>query len=277
MANEILAAEASGLTCYALILNTVGQIYNGAAFEAYAAGNWSTYARTLTERTSTGQYLATMPALPAGAYRIAVYLQAGASPAIGDVVMESYLVDWDGTVVTALSSRLAPTTAGRTLDVSATGEAGLDFDNIKDATGAHNLANITVPTVTTVTNYTAPDNAGISAAAASAASADSKATLIKAKTDNLPMAIKKNVALDAFEFAMIDHADHVTLKTGLTVTAQRSLDGGAFGACANAVVEVGSGVYKIDLAAADLNGNIVTLKFTAAGADTTLITLVTQS
>lgn len=46
---------------------------------------------------------------------------------------------------------LKPTTAGRTLDVAATGEAGLDFDNIKDATGAHTLTNVTVPLVTTVT------------------------------------------------------------------------------------------------------------------------------
>jgi hypothetical protein len=46
---------------------------------------------------------------------------------------------------------LRPTTAGNTLDVSATGEAGLDFANIKDATGAHTLTNITVPLVTTVT------------------------------------------------------------------------------------------------------------------------------
>lgn len=42
------------------------------------------------------------------------------------------------------------TTPANTLDVSATGEAGLDFANIKDATGAHTLMNITVPTVTTV-------------------------------------------------------------------------------------------------------------------------------
>lgn len=54
-------------------------------------------------------------------------------------------------------SPLRPTTAGRTLDVAATGEAGLDFDNIKDATGSHTLTNITVPVVTTVgtlTTYT---------------------------------------------------------------------------------------------------------------------------
>lgn len=57
----------------------------------------------------------------------------------------------------AVSSRLAPTAAGRTLDVAATGEAGLDFDNIHDASGAHTLTNIRVPNVTltdTVTTYT---------------------------------------------------------------------------------------------------------------------------
>jgi hypothetical protein len=58
-----------------------------------------------------------------------------------------------GYVVGAFSienrSALRPTTAGRTLDVASTGEAGLDFDNVKDATGAHTLANITVPVVTT--------------------------------------------------------------------------------------------------------------------------------
>jgi hypothetical protein len=52
---------------------------------------------------------------------------------------------------------LKPTTAGRTLDVAATGEAGLDFNNINDAAGAHTLTNIRIPNVTltdTVTTYT---------------------------------------------------------------------------------------------------------------------------
>jgi hypothetical protein len=43
------------------------------------------------------------------------------------------------------------TTPANKLDVNATGEVGLDFDNIKDATGAHTLTNITVPAVTNVT------------------------------------------------------------------------------------------------------------------------------
>lgn len=71
------------------------------------------------------------------------------------------------------------TTPANTLDVSATGEAGLDFDNIKDATGAHTLTNITVPTVTTNTdmrgtdgaNTTVPDAAGVAATPAEVATA----------------------------------------------------------------------------------------------------------
>ena len=51
------------------------------------------------------------------------------------------------------SGHLMPTTTDLTLDVSATGEAGLDFANIKQATAPTTLADITVPTVTTLTNY----------------------------------------------------------------------------------------------------------------------------
>lgn len=93
----------------------------------------------------------------------------------------------------------------------------------------------------------------------------------------LPRRIQKNTALAAFEFLMVDATDHVTAETGLTITATRSIDGGAFGACANSASEVGNGIYKIDLAAGDLNGNVITLKFSSTGADTRYITLVTQT
>lgn len=94
---------------------------------------------------------------------------------------------------------------------------------------------------------------------------------------NTSYALRKNATLAAFPFVMIDSADHLTPKTGLTVTAQRSIDGGAFAACANAVAEIGNGVYKIDLAAADLNGDTIILRFTASGADASLLSIVTQS
>jgi hypothetical protein len=62
----------------------------------------------------------------------------------------------------SIGCTLRPTTAGAKLDVSATGEAGLDFDNIKDATGAHTLTNITVPVVTDVSNEVTADVTKIS-------------------------------------------------------------------------------------------------------------------
>jgi len=100
-------------------------------------------------------------------------------------------------------------------------------------------------------------------------------TAVEFRTHTRPP-IKKSTALAEFEFLMVDSADHVTPKTGLTVTATRSIDGAAFGSCTNSVTEVASGVYKIDLSAADLNGDVITLKFAASGADQTTITLLTQ-
>ena len=82
----------------------------------------------------------------------------------------------------------------------------------------------------------------------------------------------KNMALSNFEFFMVDTNGNP--KTGLTVTAERSIDGAAFGACANAVTEVANGMYKIDLAAADLNGDVITLKFTATDAKERMLTVI---
>lgn len=89
--------------------------------------------------------------------------------------------------------------------------------------------------------------------------------------------VTKNVAFNAFPFLMLDSADHITGKTGLTVTATRMIDGGSFAACTNGVTESVNGLYKIDLSAADLNGNVIVLKFAAAGADTRILVLITQN
>lgn len=55
----------------------------------------------------------------------------------------------------AVTSRLAPTTAGRTLDVSATGEAGIDWANVGSPTTTVALSGTTVGVVTTLTGHTA--------------------------------------------------------------------------------------------------------------------------
>jgi len=75
---------------------------------------------------------------------------------------------------------------------------------------------------------------------------------------------------------MIDSSNHVSPKTGLTITARRSIDGASFSPCFNAASEVGYGMYKINLDSSDLNGTVITLLFTAPGADARIITLVTS-
>ncbi len=88
--------------------------------------------------------------------------------------------------------------------------------------------------------------------------------------------VKKNQALSKFMFLMTDSTNHAPA-TGKTVTVEVSIDGGAFGAGSlSAVTEVANGMYYVDFAAADLNGNVIVLKATAAACDTTFERIVTQ-
>ncbi len=93
------------------------------------------------------------------------------------------------------------------------------------------------------------------------------------------VAVRKNVALANFEFPMV-LADHSTPATGKTIAAYRSIDGAAFGICANGAVEIVDatrpGWYHIDLAAADLNGTVIALNFAEATCDTTQLVIITQ-
>ena len=106
---------------------------------------------------------------------------------------------------------------------------------------------------------------------------DSNATKLDTLVADSPGRPAKGVALAGFPFLLVASSDHVTGKTGATVTATRSLDGAAFAATANSATEVGSGIYKIDLASTDLDADTVVLKFTATDADTRYVTIVTQS
>lgn len=202
MASEIqLQHTTAGANLYALVRNSVGQVYNGTAFVTYATADLANYDIALTEQgTASRFYAGNFPAVAAGVYGVSVYVRAGANPAEGDALAGIGDIEWDGSAVLPRSQIAA----------------------------------------------------------------------------DLPQKITKGVALANFTFFMRDSADHVSGKTGLTVAATRKLDGGAFASCANAVSEVGNGIYVINLAAADLNGDVVTLRFTAAGADDTVITIPTQ-
>lgn len=86
---------------------------------------------------------------------------------------------------------------------------------------------------------------------------------------------KKNTGLDNFMFPMFDATTKVP-KDGLTVTAERAIDGSPFSPCSNAVAELSNGVYRVSLSADDLNGNKVMFRFSAPGADDQLVEIITQ-
>lgn len=86
---------------------------------------------------------------------------------------------------------------------------------------------------------------------------------------------KKNTGLDNFMFPMFDSTTK-NPKTGLTVTAERAIDGNPFAPCSASAVELSNGVYRVSLSASDLNGNKIMLRFSAPGADDQLVEIITQ-
>jgi len=95
--------------------------------------------------------------------------------------------------------------------------------------------------------------------------------------DTASIGVTKNAAFNNLEFLMVDATDHVTPETALTVTGQVSIDGGAFGAIAGTIAEVSNGIYQADLLAADTNGDVITLRFSATGAADRFITIKTRA
>lgn len=135
MANEITyhSAADSGNTVYAMLENTVGQVWNGSTFEAPASGNWGNYDIPMTEAaTSTGIFRADMPGASAGTYSYTIRLQAGGSPAVTDAVLggTTQLFYWDGSSVLSAAEALLTARAepgqGAPL-VNATALAKLDY------------------------------------------------------------------------------------------------------------------------------------------------------
>ena len=149
------------------------------------------------------------------------------------------------------------------------------------------LANINAEVDTALTDYDAPTkgemdtsfNSVITEVNANETKIDTVDTVvdaIKAKTDNLPSGIAKNVALADFNVFMVLSSNHVSAGTGKTVTGTISKDGGTFNALSGSITEVGSGTYVVDLTQAEMNANVITLNFAADACDTRVITIYTS-
>lgn len=195
---------------------------------------------------------------------------------------------------------LTPTVAGRTLDVSATGEAGIDWANVGSPTTTVGLSGTTVGTSTTIgatginaiadqvwdevrSAHTTVGSFGEVSTVADVADAvwdevRSGHTTSGTFGEQLPITsnFKKAVALSNFSFQMFDtNGDPATAKT---VSCFVASDGAVtFTATATATAtEQASGWYKINLTAAEMNANIISFKATATGCKDTGILLVTQ-
>lgn len=79
---------------------------------------------------------------------------AAADAAGGLPISDAGGLDLDARLDAAVSSRLAPTTAGRTLDVTATGAAGIDWGNLENPTTAVNLSATNIDTDQVVASVT---------------------------------------------------------------------------------------------------------------------------
>jgi hypothetical protein len=197
MAGELQALAPTGSTVYGQVINeSTGQIWNTAgtpAFENYATANIADYDVAMTEQgTASGFFKGNKPAFGAVLVTVMYRIRAGGSPAEPDILthmqsiddraganlanVSANVVQWLGTAastptvagvpninvktwndLTTVALPLVPTTAGRTLDVSADGEAGLDWANVGSPTTTVGLTNTTVGVVTlvnTVTTYT---------------------------------------------------------------------------------------------------------------------------
>lgn len=108
MSKELQINYPTGATLYALLFNSVGQVWNGSSFETFADANLGNYDLALTEQgTASGFYAGDMPAVSAGVYGFAVRLRVGGSPAVSDPTVGAGTIQWSGTAEIPLSTILA--------------------------------------------------------------------------------------------------------------------------------------------------------------------------
>jgi hypothetical protein len=120
-----------------------------------------------------------------------------------------------------------------------------------------NITAGTIATVTTLTNLPAITSNWLTATGLDTTAVQEIADAVLPPT---------NTAMNDIPILFVAASDHVTPVTGATGTAvTRSIDGGAFGSATGTLAEIGNGIYQFDASQADMNGTIITFRFTASG------------
>ena len=88
--------------------------------------------------------------------------------------------------------------------------------------------------------------------------------------------VKRGVAFANFPVYMTDTASPPNPAPGLTVSGQIKQDAGTFATLTNPVVDAGLGWYRVSLTAAEMSADAISLNFTAPGAATRAIAVLTQ-
>lgn len=155
MATQVPAKKNAAYVFTLDVFDYSGKFLTGATFSTKKiskdGGAYATLTNAPTEISTTGTYTISLTSTEMNADRVhLIFVIAGAAD-IGIEIQTSARNNDD----------LAfPTVSGRGLDIATTGEAGLDFSNVKQSAAPLTLSNVTVPTVTTLTN--APtDSSGV--------------------------------------------------------------------------------------------------------------------
>lgn len=88
--------------------------------------------------------------------------------------------------------------------------------------------------------------------------------------------LRQGVALPKFTFAMTDSTNHAP-SSGFTVSGTVRIDGGPAASLTDTITDLGNGWYEVDISASEMNGKVIALLFTAAGADPLPVTLLTYT
>ncbi len=120
MSDEIKISYATGSTLYFRAFNATGQVWNTSgtpAFENWAGGSVTDYDVALADKSS-GEYIGDFPSgITEGTYQVIAFLQAGGSPATGDVAVSSVgTIFWSGSAERPLANQNDVLTAHSTTD-----------------------------------------------------------------------------------------------------------------------------------------------------------------
>lgn len=175
--------------------------------------------------------------------------------------------------------KLAPTAGA-----PAAGSVDQELDSILDDTGTSGVQvadksgyNVTSGGIGTVGTVTGNVNGSVNSVASPVTVGTNNDKTGYALAANIT--VKKGVALPQFQFLMTDTATPPNPVTGLAVSGQIVKDSGSFANLANPIAEIGLGWYRVNggFTASETNADAFSLNFTATGAATRGITILTQA